>query len=95
MLLFLTVAQDLFNVLFDLYAGQHDLMPAFLAADLEIHAYTQYVEPVRTAGVRLFCLDHISDPNIHTFTTRFIILMVLLYTIPAFLQISGSAAAYS
>ena len=54
-------AQDFFDVLFNLYARQHNLMAAFLAADLKIHAHAQYVKPVGTTGVRLFGYDHITN----------------------------------
>ena len=34
--------------------------------DLEIHAYAQYIETVRTAGVRLLGLDDVPDLYVHT-----------------------------
>lgn len=40
-------------------------MPAALAADLEIHADAQNIEPVRAAGVWFFCLNHITDLYVH------------------------------
>jgi hypothetical protein len=61
-------AQDFFDVLFNLYARQHNLMAAFLAADLKIHAHAQYVKPVGPTGVRLFGYDHITNLNVHSST---------------------------
>ena len=61
---FLTT-QHFFDVFFDLDPGQHDLSSAALAADLEIHAHTQYIKPICTAGMLFFGLDHIADLYIH------------------------------
>ena len=60
--LLLPRAQNFFDVALDLGTRQHDLMPAALAFDLEIHAYAQYIETVRTAGVRLLGLDDVPRP---------------------------------
>ena len=64
--------QDLFDVALDLYARQHNFMPAALAADLEIHADTQHIKTVGTAGVRFLGLDHIADLYIHGSTPPFL-----------------------
>ena len=64
--LLLARAQNFFDVALDLGAGQHNFMPAALALDFEIHAHTQYIETVRTAGVRLLGLDHVPDLYVHT-----------------------------
>ncbi len=64
--LLLPRAQNFFDVALDLGTRQHDLMPAALAFDLEIHAYAQYIETVRTAGVRLLGLDDVPDLYVHT-----------------------------
>ena len=63
-------AQDFFDVLFNLYARQHNLMAAFLAADLKIHAHAQYVKPVGPTGVRLFGYDHITNLNIENMVNK-------------------------
>ncbi len=41
-------------------------MPAALAFESGIHAYAQYIETVRTAGVRLLGLDDVPDLYVHT-----------------------------
>ena len=56
---------DLFDVFFDLCAGQHDLAAAARAADLEIHAHPQHLEAGRSAGVLFAGEDGISNCDIH------------------------------
>ena len=64
--------QDFFDVALDLGTRQHDLVPAALAADLEIHADTQHIKTVGTTGVRFLGLDHIADLYIHGSTPPFL-----------------------
>ena len=73
--LLLPRAQNFFDVALDLGTRQHDLMPAALAFDLEIHAYAQYIETVRTAGVRLFHLMHTRQ---FTHVSKYILVLLTL-----------------
>ena len=70
--LLLPRAQNFFDVALDLGTRQHDLVPAALAADLEIHADTQHIKTVGTTGVRFLGLDHIADLYIHGSTPPFL-----------------------